>query len=44
MTDIAASYVCGTANAPLLGETIGQSLDLAVRRWGRSGGAGVAEP
>ena len=34
MTDIAVSYVCGTANAPLLGGTIGQSLDLAVRRWG----------
>ena len=34
MTDMAASYVCGTAYAPLLGETIGQSLDLAVQRWG----------
>src|SRR4051812_46687007 len=34
LTDIAASYVCGTAEAPLLGETIGQSLDLAVQRWG----------
>ena len=34
MTDIAGSYVCGTADAPLLGETIGQSLDLAVQRWG----------
>lgn len=34
MTDIATSYVCGTADAPLLGDTIGQSLDLAVRRWG----------
>ena len=34
MTDIASSYVCGTADAPLLGDTIGQSLDHAVRRWG----------
>ena len=33
MTDSAASYVCGTADAPLLGETIGQSLELAVQRW-----------
>ena len=33
MTDRIGSYVCGVADAPLLGETIGQSLDLAVRRW-----------
>ncbi|SHG32093.1 AMP-binding protein [Bradyrhizobium erythrophlei] len=34
MTEIADSYVCGTADAPLLGDTIGRSLDLAVQRWG----------
>ena len=34
MIELTASYVCGTADAPLLGETIGQSLDLAVQRWG----------
>ena len=34
MTEIADSYVCGTADAPLLGDTIGRSLDLAARRWG----------
>ncbi|MGA7997137.1 MAG: AMP-binding protein [Bradyrhizobium sp.] len=34
MTEIADSYVCGTADAPLLGNTIGHSLDLAARRWG----------
>jgi fatty-acyl-CoA synthase len=34
LTEIADSYVCGTADAPLLGNTIGHSLDLAVRRWG----------
>jgi fatty-acyl-CoA synthase len=34
LAETAPSYVCGTADAPLLGETIGQSLDLAVRRWG----------
>ncbi len=34
MTERAGSYVCGIADAPLLGNTIGQSLDLAVRRWG----------
>ena len=34
MTEIANSYVCGVADAPLLGNTIGHSLDLAVRRWG----------
>jgi fatty-acyl-CoA synthase len=30
----ADSYVCGTASAPLLGDTIGRSLDLAAARWG----------
>jgi len=34
MIEVTGSYVCGTADAPLLGETIGQSLDLAVQRWG----------
>jgi fatty-acyl-CoA synthase len=34
MIELTASYVCGTADVPLLGETIGQSLDLAVQRWG----------
>ena len=34
MTEIAESYVCGISDAPLLGETIGRSLDKAVRRWG----------
>ena len=34
MTDIADSYVCGIADAPLLGDTIGRSLDSAARRWG----------
>ncbi len=34
MTEIADSYVCGVADAPLLGDTIGRSLDLAARRWG----------
>ena len=34
MTDKADSYVCGVAEAPLLGDTIGRSLDLAARRWG----------
>src|SRR6476659_5294617 len=34
MIELTASYVCGTADAPLLGETIGQSLELAVQRWG----------
>ena len=33
MTEIANSYVCGTADAPLLGDTIGRSLDQAARRW-----------
>jgi len=30
----ANSYVCGISDVPLLGETIGQSLDKAVSRWG----------
>ncbi|WP_061022455.1 AMP-binding protein [Bradyrhizobium sp. CCH5-F6] len=30
----ADSYVCGISNAPLLGDTIGRSLDHAARRWG----------
>ena len=34
MSEIADSYVCGTSDAPLLGITIGQSLDQAARRWG----------
>src|SRR5260370_35805236 len=34
LTEIADSYVCGIADAPLLGVTIGRSLDQAVRRWG----------
>ena len=34
LTDIADSYVCGVADAPLLGDTIGHSLDLAAQRWG----------
>ena len=33
MTDIADSYVCGIADAPLLGDTIGRSLNSAARRW-----------
>jgi non-ribosomal peptide synthetase component E (peptide arylation enzyme) len=33
LTETAASYVCGVADAPLLGDTIGRSLDLAARRW-----------
>ena len=31
--EIADSYVCGVADAPLLGDTIGRSLDRAARRW-----------
>jgi fatty-acyl-CoA synthase len=34
LTKTADSYVCGVADAPLLGETIGRGLDLAVQRWG----------
>ncbi|MFH1340406.1 MAG: AMP-binding protein [Pseudomonadota bacterium] len=33
MTEIADSYVCGIADAPLLGDTIGRALDQAARRW-----------
>jgi len=33
LTEIADSYVCGAADAPLLGDTIGRSLDRAARRW-----------
>src|SRR3954462_15526305 len=31
----ADSYVCGISDTPLLGDTIGRSLDHAVRRWGQ---------
>ena len=34
MTEKADSYVCGAADVPLLGITIGRSLDDAARRWG----------
>ncbi|MGT2436892.1 AMP-binding protein [Bradyrhizobium betae] len=34
MADKADSYVCGISDTPLLGDTIGRSLDHAVRRWG----------
>ena len=34
MTDTLDSYVCGTADAPLLGDTIGRCLDQAAARWG----------
>lgn len=34
MADKADSYVCGISEAPLLGNTIGRSLDQAVQRWG----------
>ncbi len=34
MSDKADSYVCGISDAPLLGDTIGRSLDQAARRWG----------
>jgi fatty-acyl-CoA synthase len=33
LTDRADSYVCGISDMPLLGNTIGRSLDLAVQRW-----------
>jgi fatty-acyl-CoA synthase len=33
LTEKADSYVCGISDAPLLGETIGRALDLAVQRW-----------
>jgi len=35
LADIADSYVCGVSDTPLLGDTIGRSLDHAVRRWGK---------
>jgi len=35
LTELADSYVCGVANAPLLGETIGRALDRAAARWGK---------
>ncbi|MES2196359.1 MAG: AMP-binding protein [Pseudomonadota bacterium] len=35
MTETAGSYVCGVADAPLLGDTIGRTLDHAARRWGK---------
>ncbi|HEY4204616.1 MAG TPA: AMP-binding protein, partial [Xanthobacteraceae bacterium] len=34
MTQPLDSYVSGTSDAPLLGETIGSALDRAVARWG----------
>lgn len=34
MSEKAASYVSGVSDAPLLGDTIGRSLDLAAQRWG----------
>jgi len=34
LADKADSYVCGISDTPLLGETIGRSLDRAVQRWG----------
>src|SRR6202051_1405995 len=33
LTEKADSYVCGVADAPLLGDTIGRCLDSAARRW-----------
>jgi fatty-acyl-CoA synthase len=33
VTEHAHSYVCGVADVPLLGITIGRSLDHAARRW-----------
>ncbi|MCK1388571.1 AMP-binding protein [Bradyrhizobium sp. 21] len=33
MADKADSYVCGTSDTPLLGDTIGRSLDQAARHW-----------
>ena len=33
MAEPADSYVCGISDAPLLGDTIGRSLDKAVLRW-----------
>jgi len=34
LAEKADSYVCGISEAPLLGDTIGRSLDQAVQRWG----------
>jgi len=34
VTETASSYVCGVADAPLLGDTIGRCLDQAAARWG----------
>ncbi len=34
MSERADSYVCGISDTPLLGETIGRSLDRARQRWG----------
>jgi fatty-acyl-CoA synthase len=34
VTDKLDSYVCGISEAPLLGDTIGRSLDRAAQRWG----------
>ncbi|GGI29106.1 AMP-binding protein [Bradyrhizobium guangdongense] len=34
LADKAESYVCGISDMPLLGDTIGRSLDRAARRWG----------
>jgi fatty-acyl-CoA synthase len=34
LADKIDSYVCGISDTPLLGDTIGRSLDHAVRRWG----------
>ena len=44
LTDTLNSYVSGTADAPLLGDTIGRCLDQAAAALGRSRGAGLAEP
>jgi fatty-acyl-CoA synthase len=33
LSETADSYVCGTADAPLLGDTIGRCLDRAAERW-----------
>ncbi|MCK1409080.1 AMP-binding protein [Bradyrhizobium sp. 76] len=33
MADKADSYVCGISDTPLLGDTIGRSLDQGARRW-----------
>jgi len=35
LTDITDSYVCGVSDAPLLGDTIGRSLDTAAQRWAK---------